>query len=606
MKLSKLYCNQENFKNVKFNLNGLNVIYADVRSGLKDKNNSHDLGKTKLAELIDFMLLTQVNQKKHFLFKLINENGGSIFKDYIFYLEILTNKGLYVTIKRAVATNSKISFSVASTSTDGFTPPEEFDFVDIGLDKAKNILSHYLDFNFFNNKTYDYRKALSYNLRTPPEDYSDVYQLAKFANGKHRNWKPFVFDLLGFDGDLILTKADNDEQIEEIKKFIESIKTEFGVKPEERDDLVGEMQSRQLDTEKMESEIDKFNFYEQDKDLIDKGIEEIEEKISDLNTLSYNLSYEIDKLEKSVRNNFAFDINKVSKVFQESGIYFGDQIKKDYTELVNFNNKLSVERNKLINTTLLAKNDEIEKVNSMLFDLNEEKSKLLSFIQDTDSFKKFKTYQKSLSKAESALNNIKEKISKVDLIIQKQNEIRIKEKEIEDTIVKLKQASNSTEINERYKEIRLNFRKYYKDIMNEDANLSWHINSKNNIDFPAPKVFDKITTGKTTAKDEGNTYKKLLCVAFDLAILSSYNDESYYRFVYHDDVLSQQDNGIKHRLLELVDTLNMSYDLQYILSVIKSDLPHDKFDSLEYFTDEEIVLKLHDDDSTGTLFGFEF
>lgn len=32
MKLSKLYCNDERFKNIKFNLKGLNVIYADVKS----------------------------------------------------------------------------------------------------------------------------------------------------------------------------------------------------------------------------------------------------------------------------------------------------------------------------------------------------------------------------------------------------------------------------------------------------------------------------------------------------------------------------------------------------------------------------------------------
>ena len=60
MKLSKLYCNQSNFKNIKFNLNGLNVVYADVKSNPKEKKNSHDLGKTKLLELIDFLLLIKV------------------------------------------------------------------------------------------------------------------------------------------------------------------------------------------------------------------------------------------------------------------------------------------------------------------------------------------------------------------------------------------------------------------------------------------------------------------------------------------------------------------------------------------------------------------
>lgn len=60
MKLSKLYCSDAGFKNVRFNLHGLSVIYADVTADdapikNKEKKNSHSLGKTKLAELIDFL-----------------------------------------------------------------------------------------------------------------------------------------------------------------------------------------------------------------------------------------------------------------------------------------------------------------------------------------------------------------------------------------------------------------------------------------------------------------------------------------------------------------------------------------------------------------------
>ena len=40
MQLSKLYCNNKDFKNITFNLNELNVIYADVKSDLKEKKNS--------------------------------------------------------------------------------------------------------------------------------------------------------------------------------------------------------------------------------------------------------------------------------------------------------------------------------------------------------------------------------------------------------------------------------------------------------------------------------------------------------------------------------------------------------------------------------------
>ena len=63
MQLSKLYSNQSSFKNIKFNLNGLNVLYAEVKSKSHEKKNSHDLGKTKFAELIDFMLLKEIDKK---------------------------------------------------------------------------------------------------------------------------------------------------------------------------------------------------------------------------------------------------------------------------------------------------------------------------------------------------------------------------------------------------------------------------------------------------------------------------------------------------------------------------------------------------------------
>jgi uncharacterized protein YydD (DUF2326 family) len=88
--------------------------------------------------------------------------------------------------------------------------------------------------------------------------------------------------------------------------------------------------------------------------------------------------------------------------------------------------------------------------------------------------------------------------------------------------------------------------------------------------------------------------------------LVAYNVESYFRFVYHDDVLSQQDNGIKIRLLNLIQNITTQCDIQYILSVIKSDLPIDENDSVIYFTKDQVVLELNDRDDNGTLFGFEF
>lgn len=603
MKLSKLYSNKESFKNIKFNLNGLNVIYADVQTDIKDKKNSHDLGKTKVAELIDFLLLKKID-KKDFLLK-ITENNKSIFNDFIFYLEIELNDGHFLTIKRGVENNTKISFNISETQSVDFKPPLSFEFENISIDKAKEIVSEYLNFDFFFNKNYNYRTGLSYNLRTPPDDYKDVFQLSKFSKGKNKYWKPFIFDLLGFDGELLLKKYENDEEIEEISGFIGTLKREYKIDKKDRDSLIAEKRSIEESNLEIEKKVDAFNFYEQDKKLIQNGISDIENAISDYNSISYSLNYEIDKLKKSIKNDFAFELNKVEKVFKETGIYFGEQIKKDYNELLEFNSKITTERNKLIKKILQNKEKELKQINSSLNDLNKKKEDLLSVLKDTDTFKKFKTYQKLLAKKEEELNEVTNKIKYIDLIFTKEDEIESKKVEIEDTISKLKYISRHTEENEKYDDIRKKFNSFYKEIMNENANISWHLNTNNNIEFPPPKVQDGLN--RTTAKDEGTTYKKLLCVAFDLAILTSYNQQSFFRFIYHDDVLSTQDNGIKLRLLELLHKLLKEFNFQYIISVIKSDLPIDADkENIIYFKEDEIILKLNDKSEEGTLFGFSF
>ncbi len=602
MKLSKLYCNHKDFKNITFKLKGLNVVYADV-TDVEKKQNSHCLGKTRLAQLIDFMFLKKID-KKHFLFKK-KEDNQLFFEHHIFYLEILLNNDNFLTIKRGVKNNTKISFSINENTIKEYTPPNKWNYADLPLPKAKDKFSKYISLDFFANKKYDYRKAINYCLRTPPQDYADVYKLSKFR-GKDIHWKPFIFDLLGFDGDLLVTKYENDKKREDILEYINSLKKDFSIKVEDRDDYVARMQALENEVGDAEKQIDRFNFYKEDKTLIKKGSEDIELKISTLNSKTYNLKYEIDQLRSSIKNNFAFDINKVEKIFNEVKLHFPVQIKKDYKDLLIFNYNLTSERNKLIRETLKKKEKELNESNIKLKDLNAEREELLSYIQDTDSFRKFKYYQKKIIAKEAQLTSFREKIKNIDNIIAKEKEREDLLKEIEVTVGQIRDIYQHTENNKKYSEIRKHFSFFYKKIMNEDARISWSINDSNNVDFIQPKVHSKDISNYETAKDAGTTYKKLLCIVFDLTIACVYNNESYFRFLYHDDALSQQDKGIKNRLLKLVDELSNKFNLQYIISAIESDLPYDGENKIQHFNDEDIILLLHGRDLTGTLFGIDF
>ena len=601
MKLSKLYTNQPNFKNITFNLIGLNVIYADVKAQESDKRNQHNLGKTLLSKIIDFLLLKGLSPNHVFKKKKV-VGEGLLFEDHVFYLEILLNSGKFLTIRRGVENNTKISFKVHNQRTQDYIPPNDWDHEGVAIKNAKELLADFLNFGFFEDKEYDYRKAINYCLRMQG-DYEEVYRLSKFK-GRDINWKPFMFDLLGFNGDLLYRKYENDQKIEKLREYIDNIKNDFSVNTDERDELVAKIDFKKDEARNYEDQIDRFNFYEQDQSLIEKGVDEIELKISGLNSQAYELQYDIQQLEESIKNNFSFNLQKIKKVFEDSKLYFSSELEKDYEDLIEFNKRLTEERNRLLKKTLAKKKGKLSNVKEELKSLNQEKESLLSIIQDTEVFAKFKHFQKHLVKIEGELLKLQDKLNAIDNILSKEREIKSLNDQIEDVVEGLFRIYESTEQNQKYSLIRRSFTSYYKAIMNEDAFISWKINSQNNVEFNPPKVQSR--SKQMTAKDEGTTYKKLLCITFDLTILTAYANESFFKFVYHDDALSQQDNGLKKRLIALVKRITEEYDLQYILSAIKSDLPVDSNDKPIYFSEEEIILQMHDKDSSGTLFGFEF
>jgi len=602
MKLSKLYTDQPNFKNVKFN-SGFNVIYADVKT--KDDNrNSHCLGKTILVDLIDFLLLKGVsNKKKHLLYKTENETGDSIFNEYIFYLEIILNSGNYLTIRRSVKNNTKIFFSLNETSVEGFIPPMNWDSPG-SFKKAKTQLSEYLNFDFFMDKKYNYRKAISYCLRRQG-DYQNIYLLIKFKSGKDVNWKPFMFDLLGFNGNLLEEKYEIESKISEIQNFIEGEEKEFDINRNEKDEIEGLILIKEKEKTELVKQLDKFNFYQQDKDNIHRLVDEIEQKISEFNTECYNIEFEINRLQESIKNKFAFNLEKVQAVFDEANIYFSDQLKKDYNELLEFNNKLTSERNKFLRETLSIRLDEQKSVKYQLKELNEQKSELLSFIQDTDVFKKFKNYQKKAVEAESEILSLQSKLNAIDIIGSKQKNIKKYQTKIDSLVENINAEINKSSENAIYTKLRTAFSNYYKAILDETAILALKLNKANNVDFNEPKVQSKLTK-QMTQQGDGFTYTKLFCVCFDLALLTTYRSQSFFRFVYHDDVFANQDNRPKLKLLNLIKDLCNSDDIQYVFTIIRDEVPYDEKNQPVEFSDEEIVLELHDKDETGTLFGFVF
>ena len=144
------------------------------------------------------------------------------------------------------------------------------------------------------------------------------------------------------------------------------------------------------------------------------------------------------------------------------------------------------------------------------------------------------------------------------------------------------------------------FNHIIQSVLNVPAIISISQNKQGNIEFHAD-VQDPERM-EVTAEGYGTTYKKFLCMAFDLAVLITYSSRSFYRFVYHDGALEGLDDRKKINFLNTVRDICKEQDLQYILTVIESDIPRDEMDKIAGFPDEEIVLRLHDRDDSGRLF----
>lgn len=592
MKLSKLYCNDIRFKTVIFNPN-FNIVLGEI-TNIKDLNrDSHNLGKSTLIYIIDFMLLKEID-KGSFLKK-------KQFDNHIFYLEIELNRGNYVTIKRGTKNNTKISIKFHDVKHLNLCDCFEWDYENLPLtskeeDKSpKYILERALNFNVLKNE--GYRKTSGYFLRTQ-DDYKDVFKLQKHQ-GKDILWKPCLFELLGFTSEHMVEKYKLEEKLGEKQKLIKDVKNEFKIDAGEIDKINGMIAIKEEQRNKIIKWLDHFDFYNKETNISKEAVERIETKISTYNTERYNLDYEIQQIEESLKEKVEYNLEDILQIYEEVNIFFRDELRKKYEDLLEFNKKISCERMKYLNQSLEEKQVKREEIDQKLKICNAERRKLLCNLTETKTFEKYNKYREDLIDIEKELERHNMELESIDNVKKIQKEVNDLEEKILKEAGKLSdQVEVSTEI---YKGIRKDFHDYVEEILNQTAILSLIINSNGNVDFNARFVN---TENEETAQSLGHTYRKILCACFDLAVIKNYAKESFYRMIYHDGCLESLDPRKQKKYLELAKSIAEEYDIQYIMTCLSSEIPEEE----KYLLNEEnIAVRLSDiDNNKGRLFGFEF
>ena len=582
MKLIKVFSDGP-FKNVKFN-EGYNIVLATIHDKEKKKD-THNLGKTSLLVVIDFLLLSTFTKKSPIL-------ANPIFSTQTFFLELLLNSGKYLVIRRGIEKPSKISFKLNEIPLTNFDIPTEWDEENVAFEEAKDMLNTFLGYDVLTN--WPYRKSISYFLRSQ-KDYLDVFQLNKFK-GKHITWKPFVFDLLGFDGSLVEKKLHCDDEIVGKESEIATLQKQASIDIAERDKIIGLIEIKSEEKDRTEKEIDKFNFYSQDATVTRELIDTIDIQLQSLNSERYRLGYEIKKINSSLeQTSAAVRLDKLKELYNEVELFFPESLSKQYEELERFTDAISLERRKYLEENLSFLKTEYAKINDAIKTKEQERSDKISLLTEVDVYDKFKVYQKELASLETELSLLQEKLRLIDRSSTIRTEIENLKDERKEYIDKIREAIDGR----AHADINKIFNQIVTEVTDTNAIISIKQNSDANVEFEADY---QTTAHVTTSEADGTSYKKLLCVAFDIALLVYYSSRSFYRFVYHDGVLEGLDDRVKQRLIMVTQRICSEYGLQYILSLIDSDIPKNVEDSNQEFPMDAVCLNLNDLDDSGKLF----
>lgn len=593
MKLNRLYSNlPEIVEPIQFN-DGFSAVFAEIRVPENRDRDTHNLGKTKVGELIDFCLL-KGKSSKFFLFK-----HEERFAQFTFFLEVCLPGGDYLTIRRPVAPGSRIDFIRRPEGGEDLTnlDPSSWDHSNVPFETAKTLLDGILDIEAL--QPWPFRKLVGYLIRSQ-QDYLDVFQLGKFS-GKHEDWKPFVAHLLGMNGDLAIDLYEVRGELERSTAALSTLTQEWGGEDAEPSVLAGLISVKRREIAEKQEVLGSFNFQEEDSRVTAEVVEDTEMQIAGLNEERYNLSQVISQLESSLESKrIGFKPGAAETLFAEAGIVFPDQIKNDYEQLIAFNRAITKERLQALGEQLTEATERVDQIEKDLGKLNSQRSKSLEFLRQSDGLAKFKELSEELTTLRADLNTLEAKRDAAARLIELRRDQRILEEKKGhlETKVETEIEQISSDEQGRFGRIRRYFDEITSNVLGRNAIIAIKLNSKGGIDFSAEFVGE---SGTATSADKGTSYKKLLCIAFDLAVLRAYLDVPFPRFVYHDGALEQLEPRKQEKLISVFREY-ASYGLQPVISLLDSDLPAELDTDPKTISTSDIILTLHDQDQNGLLF----
>ncbi|WCK55384.1 DUF2326 domain-containing protein [Aneurinibacillus sp. Ricciae_BoGa-3] len=466
-----------------------------------------------------------------------------------------------------------------------------------GLEKSIQYLNDLLQFEVLRNR--NYRKTLSYFLRDN-QSYVDVFQLSKHI-GKHINWKPLVIELLGFDTQSVIKKYEIDAEIQRLQEVRNELAKLNDAQAGEAERYRVFLDIKLEELQEKEEEYSRFDFSTSDIEKPKELVQEVDAEITKYINENYYLKKQIENATKSIFD-YRIDLKELESFYKEIGLYFEKQLVKEYEDLVAFHYELTEERNEILSEIIEEASSKYNQNVLEISRFNLRRAELLQYLNATDAMEKYKVLQEEIIGLKADILNLQDKIKSL-------HETHDKDLQIQDLFTKRSQEVYNIrqEIYGKKNTLLTTIKHHFSSIINKSVGdigiITLDINKNDNVDIK-PEIVDQDTKSKGN-KGDGTTYKKLMCAAFDLALLATYSPMKYFKFVYHDGIFDGLDNRQKNNFYRVIQKYVSKYNIQYIFTAIQDELPPEinSENTIEKLKEEGTIIRvLHDDGNEGRLF----
>jgi uncharacterized protein YydD (DUF2326 family) len=289
----------------------------------------------------------------------------------------------------------------------------------------------------------------------------------------------------------------------------------------------------------------------------------------------------------------------IEKIFKETQTHISPKLLKGYEELVQFNRNITTERSKFLRQQIKDLEEERARLAATKSQIDDRRSECYQILQEHDTFRKFKSLQKEQAVQRAEVEGKLLQIRKLQELLAAEQNHRAKHQERSRLIEEIEaEVSAGTAIQDQ---INKEFARMVNKVLNLSGSVFLRTNQSGNIEPQHTADPYNVEAGQSS-QSEGTTYKRLLCILFDFAVLKAYANKNFFRFVYHDGIMETMDDRKKIELLQLLKEFSEKTGVQCICSVIQSEMPLNEEGVRMEFSADQIVRELSDDGNRGRLF----